>query len=315
MLLIAEPSSVQSSCLFWFSRIVSAAWPLATRNRMPNPFDSFQLPSELRELLPRAEQQTLRDEILDIHVRLLKRDPELEDNRGRGVHLWLLFDAIAIRLQLQPDFRQHVVPSVIPTLVEQIKTDLSWYPNSDENLGYFLTPVIVRWQNSNAVAQAHTDSGPRHSDLNEWRDRAAVLAKAITDLKALESEQSAVHSAPIVSAPSTLAGKTAGASAPEAPAVRDDPKVKKPIRRNQRYKTIDKALQEIAESRPRTQDEVFRSLDGRSVVIPPAEPFATARGWMAGFRLDSAAARAWLSKRWAELNLPPLPRGPKSAKK
>jgi hypothetical protein len=117
---------------------------------MPDPFDSFQLPSELRELLPEAEQQTLRDEILDIHVRLLKRDPELEDNRSRGLHLRLLFDAVAKRLQSQPDFREHVVPAVIPTFIEQIKSDLSWYPNSDENLGYFLKPVIVQWQNFNS---------------------------------------------------------------------------------------------------------------------------------------------------------------------
>jgi hypothetical protein len=127
---------------------------------MPDPFDSFQLPSELRELLPKTEQQTLREEILDIHVRLLKRDPELEDNRSRGVHLWLLFKAIATRLRSQPDFREHVVPTVIPTFVEQIKTALSLYPNSDENLGYFLKPVIVQWQNSNVDAQVSTDSGP-----------------------------------------------------------------------------------------------------------------------------------------------------------
>ena len=48
----------------------------------------------------------------------------------------------------------------------------------------------------------------------------------------------------------------------------------------------------------------------------PAEPFETARGWMAGFRRDEAAARAWLSKRWrVTLDLPPLPRGPKNPKK
>jgi len=86
---------------------------------------------------------------------------------------------------------------------------------------------------------------------------------------------------------------------------------KKPVRRNQKYKVIDEALRNIAESLPRTQEEVFQSLEGRHVVIPPAEPFMTARGWMAGFRRDAAAARSWLSKRWAELNLPSLPRGPK----
>jgi hypothetical protein len=88
-----------------------------------------------------------------------------------------------------------------------------------------------------------------------------------------------------------------------------------PARQNQKYKTIDVALQEVAKSRPSTQEEVFRSLDGRRVVIPQAEPFTAADGWIAGFRRDPAAARAWLSKRWAQLNLPRLPRGPKTSKK
>jgi len=88
-------------------------------------------------------------------------------------------------------------------------------------------------------------------------------------------------------------------------------KAKKPVRRNQKYRMIDVALQKIAESRPSTQEEVFQSLEERHVVTPPAEPFMTARGWMPGFRRDAPAARAWLSKRWAELNLPSLPRGPK----
>lgn len=60
---------------------------------MPDPFDSFQLPSELRELLSEEEQQALRDKILEIHILLKKRDPELEDNRSRGYHLWPVFDA------------------------------------------------------------------------------------------------------------------------------------------------------------------------------------------------------------------------------
>ena len=66
---------------------------------------------------------------------------------------------------------------------------------------------------------------------------------------------------------------------------------------------IDKALQEIAESRPSSQEEILQSLDRRRVVTPPAEPFVTARGWMPGFKRDAPAARAWLSKRWAELAL------------
>lgn len=92
-------------------------------------------------------------------------------------------------------------------------------------------------------------------------------------------------------------------------------KAKKLVRRNQSYRVIDRALKEIAESRPNTQIEVFQWLDGRHVVIPLAEPFMAARGWMAGFQRDAPAARTWLSKRWAELNLLRLPRGPKNPKK
>lgn len=90
---------------------------------------------------------------------------------------------------------------------------------------------------------------------------------------------------------------------------------KQPTRRNPRYKQIDAALREISQSRPRTQEEVFQSLDGRRIPVPPAEPFLSGRGWMAGFARNGAAARAWLSKRWSELNLLPFQRGPKSRKK
>ena len=92
-------------------------------------------------------------------------------------------------------------------------------------------------------------------------------------------------------------------------------KPQKPVRQNQRYVAIDYALRAIAESRPQTQEEIFQSLEGRHIAIPLAEPFLPARGWMAGFRKAPVAARAWLSKRWRELDLPPLPRGPKGLKK
>ena len=87
-----------------------------------------------------------------------------------------------------------------------------------------------------------------------------------------------------------------------------------PTTRNQKYKAIDEALLAIAESRPRSQEEVIQALEGR-VAIPFADPFLAARGWLAGFRLNEANARAWLSKRWAGLNLATLPRGPKRPKK
>jgi hypothetical protein len=149
------------------------------------------------------------------------------------------------------------------------------------------------------------------SDLDEWRGRASVLAGAITDLNGGVANQSASQSTPDLLPPAQKnAGNARGAQVPS-----ESRKTKSPVRRNQKYKVIDVALREIAESRPSRQEEVFQALDGRHVVIPPAEPFVTARGWIAGFRRDAAAARAWLSKRWAELNLAPLPRGPKNPKK
>jgi hypothetical protein len=81
-------------------------------------------------------------------------------------------------------------------------------------------------------------------------------------------------------------------------------------RRNARYEAIDKQLRKIAEMRPMSHEEVFRSLDRRART-PYAEPFATARGWLPGFQRDPAAARAWLSKAWSRLHLPPFRRGPK----
>jgi hypothetical protein len=81
-------------------------------------------------------------------------------------------------------------------------------------------------------------------------------------------------------------------------------------RRNTGNNNIDNALREIAMARPASHEEVFRGLDGR-VKPPHAKPFATTGGWMSGFRADKAAARAWLSKAWSRLSLPPFRRGPK----
>ena len=145
-------------------------------------------------------------------------------------------------------------------------------------------------------------------DLDEWRDQATKLAGAITDLNGGSANPSASHSA--------SGALRADRTGQEMRADTESRKAKKPVRRNQKYKVIDAALEKVADGRPSTQEEVFQSLDARHVVIPPAEPFISARGWIAGFRRDSVqGARAWLSKRWAELNLSPLPRGPKNPKK
>jgi hypothetical protein len=94
------------------------------------------------------------------------------------------------------------------------------------------------------------------------------------------------------------------------PGKQRDPIVRKPSRRNPKYSAIDKALQEIADSKPKSHQEVFHALDNR-VDVPHAEPFVSARGWHVGFKKDANAARAWLSKRWTHLNLTPFLRGPK----
>jgi len=67
-----------------------------------------------------------------------------------------------------------------------------------------------------------------------------------------------------------------------------------PVRRNQKYKVIDEALRKMAESLPRTQEEVFQSLEGRHLVIPPGRAFYDRARMDRGFRRDAAAARAAL---------------------
>jgi hypothetical protein len=84
-------------------------------------------------------------------------------------------------------------------------------------------------------------------------------------------------------------------------------------RRSPRYDAIDSALRQYSEARPRSHEEVFGYLDTRSKqLIPNAEPFRSAGGWLAGFQKDRALARVWLSKRWALLQLPVFISGPKS---
>src|SRR5262249_16869341 len=70
------------------------------------------------------------------------------------------------------------------------------------------------------------------------------------------------------------------------------------------YEKIDAALRTIAEVFPKSHREVFGQLQDRRVGLPPAKPFLSANGWMAGFKQDQTRARSWLSKRWARLKLP-----------
>jgi hypothetical protein len=85
---------------------------------------------------------------------------------------------------------------------------------------------------------------------------------------------------------------------------------RRPARRNPKDEKIDRILQQIAESSPKNHKEAFDGLDGRAP-IANAKPFKTAGDWLAGFEANPRLARAWLSKRWARLNLPAFRRGPK----
>jgi hypothetical protein len=80
--------------------------------------------------------------------------------------------------------------------------------------------------------------------------------------------------------------------------------------KNSTYSKIDECLKEIEKSKPRSHAEVFAALDGR-VPVPDCEPFRSAKGWRHGYRAQPDRARAWLSRRWARLNLPPFRPGPK----
>jgi hypothetical protein len=86
---------------------------------------------------------------------------------------------------------------------------------------------------------------------------------------------------------------------------------RKPAPRDPRYEQIDKALREIAQARPKNHEEVFRLLHERSIPLPRAAPFVGAKGWLAAFHKDKHAARVWLSKAWARLNLESFLRGQK----
>jgi|ERR1017187_2918278 hypothetical protein len=82
-------------------------------------------------------------------------------------------------------------------------------------------------------------------------------------------------------------------------------------RPNKRYLAIDGMLIDITKAKPLDHKEVFELLDSRGIRIPPAEPFKSARGWIAGFQKDPPRAHAWLSKRWRGLDLPRFLSGPK----
>jgi hypothetical protein len=161
------------------------------------------------------------------------------------------------------------------------------------------------------LMQAHNK--PAESTQPSKHGKSERLDSGLEKVKAGIREMPSLHDKSAMGK-SAMGTKNAGTTA-LSQGLEESRSRKRPVRRNQRYKKIDDALQEIADSRPRTQEAVFQSLDDRDVVLPAAEPFMSMRGWIAGFSRNKSAARAWLSKRWTELYLPPLPRGPKNPKK
>lgn len=187
-------------------------------------------------------------------------------------------------------------------------------PSIDEGLARRKRWWIRRGYARLATLAATSRNSEIQSDGLKIDDDATAIGRveARRQSRAAESDAASFEPAGSSAAPKVVGDHPAPPREPAVPGhVQTQRREKKVSRRNQKYEVIDKALQEIAESWPRTQEEILKSLDGRRVVTPPAEPFVTARGWMLGFKRDASAARAWLSKRWAELNLPSLPRGPK----
>jgi hypothetical protein len=132
---------------------------------------------------------------------------------------------------------------------------------------------------------------------SEWRQYQEGLLE-VAQIQALGMEQSRAIDQP---------GTPKADAAVKSPSGGSRPKL---LRRGSNNDKIDQALRQIAEVQPKGHEEVFRLLEGRAKV-PDAKPFASTGEWTSGFRRDKAAARAWLSKAWSRLNLPPFPRGPK----
>ena len=131
-----------------------------------DPLDTFQLPSELSALLPLADQAKILAKVGEIHVRLAERDPELEDNRSHGHHLWFVYDGIAEQLKNKENFRNHLAAEFIPKMIRQIRRDLSWYPHGHEDLTYFLAPRILRWQHLVPVHETQPSTDPLQSRVS-----------------------------------------------------------------------------------------------------------------------------------------------------
>jgi hypothetical protein len=144
---------------------------------MTDPLDTFKLPSELSVLLSLADQAKVLATIREIHVRLTERDPELEDNRSRGHHLWFVYDAIAEPLKTRDNLRTQLASEFIPKMIQQIRRDLSWYPHGQEDLTYFLAPRILRWQHAVPVHETQPSTDLLQSRVSHAPSIKRGLAK------------------------------------------------------------------------------------------------------------------------------------------
>lgn len=154
------------------------------------------------------------------------------------------------------------------------------------------------------ITELHYQLLPR---LQFWKAAARRHSREIQAQAAAVDQGQKTDPAGLVTPP-VSEGSQILPAAPFATSVHQ--KAQKPKKRDPKYAALDALLRQIAAAHPQSHEEVFRSLEGR-IDIPNAQPFVGARGWLAGFKRNKADARAWLSRAWSRLNLPPFPRGPK----
>lgn len=161
-------------------------------------------------------------------------------------------------------------------------------------------------KNSQIISDAAYASSAKSLEELERQFRILGAENAQVDLYALRNDFF-----PITAYSQTAVGATPKPKRdPHTDAEPTNRKSERSRKTNPCYAAIDKALCDVAASRPRGQVEVFKSLDQRKVPVPHAEPF-TNFGWFKGFERNKPLARIWLSRRWALLKLPGFRRFPK----
>jgi hypothetical protein len=171
----------------------------------------------------------------------------------------------------------------------------------------------------------HDDAKRKLESSPEWKQYRELLLGALDaqsarpeECKSTQADGAAIITATICAAPA--AQPASGPDASELKSLETDSavvpveqhrlsKAASKRKQNSKYEEIDEALRSIAESLPRSREDVFRALHGR-VPVPNVRVFFGLGGWIGGFQRDSYRAGSWLSKRWAVLNLPAFPRGP-----